>query len=257
MSQVIDERGSLFGRFNLIDLAAIIVVVVLLPMGYVAYRVFRQPSPVIASITPSTMSVDSSRRVRLGGRYFRPYLSAFVTKTNEPYAIPERLAETTRASFLIETPTVVEMQLPIVPPGTYDLYLYDEGREVAHKTAAFTLLPGEKPAGLQPGDPIPDTAIVDAIVKLEVDAEFADLIKVGAADLNRPDGDHPATTPATIRSIARPVADGSDVVLRMADGGRLTAAVASPRTRFTIVFRLGVTLERGVRVYAGGQKIRR
>ena len=65
MSQVIGGRGRLFSRFNVIDAAVLIVILIVVPMTYVAYRTFRQPLPVITSIKPSTLSVDSGRRVRL------------------------------------------------------------------------------------------------------------------------------------------------------------------------------------------------
>jgi len=251
VSQVIDERGSLFGRYNLIDLAAVVMVVVLIPMAYVAYRVFRQPAPVITSITPSTMSVDSARRVRITGQHFRPFLSAFVAKTDDPYAIPGNFPETMRMQFMIETPTAVELVLPSVPPGTYDLYLYDEGRNVAHQASAFTLIPGARPKTPQPGDPVPDTATIDFTARFDVDNEITPLVKQDAVDLNKPDNDHPATTPAKLASVKKLSTGGSDVALRLGDGGRLAAVMSAPRTTIEAVIRLGVTQDHGVWVYAG------
>lgn len=255
MSWVLDERGSVFGRFNLIDLAAVVVVIVLIPMGFVTYRVFRQPRPVIESVAPKTLRADSTRRVRLEGRNFRPFLNAFVAKANEPFSVPMRVPETVQAIFLIETPTVVELQLPNVPPGTYDIYLYDEGREVAHVPSAVTLTAGDRPSAVKIGDPVPDEAVLDIHVRFDVDNDIFPLVKPEAVDLNRPDGERPATTAATLVSFRKSEA-GGDVSLRMADGGRLTASVAVPRSTLDAVVRLGVTENLGVWVYPPGQRIR-
>ena len=255
MSRILDERGKVFGRFNLIDLVAIVVVVVLIPMGFVTYRVFRQPQPVIESVAPNTLRADSPRRVRLQGRHFRPFLNAFVAKTNEPYSVPMRVPETVQAIFLIETPTVVELQLPAVPPGTYDIYLYDEGRQVAHVPSAVTLTAGERPVAATLADPVPDVAVLDIQVRFDVDPGILPLVKNGAVDLNRPDGERPATTAATLLSFKK-IEAGGDVSLRMADGGRLTASVAAPRATLDALVRIGVTQNLGVWVYPVGQRIR-
>ena len=256
MSRLIDERGSLFGRFNMIDVAAVVIVVVVIPMIYVAYRTFRQPSPVITSVTPSTLSVESLRRVRLKGRNFRPFLNAFVAKTNEPYSVPFRVADTVQAAFLIETPTVVELQLPNVAPGTYDIYLYDEGREVAHQTAAITLTAAAKAPVAKSGDPVPDIAVVDINVRFNVDHDILPLVKADAVDLNMPDNGHPATTPARLLSIRRASDAGGDVSFRLADGSRLLASVAATYTPIEATVQLGVSQDHGVWVYADGQRIR-
>ena len=77
---VIDAHGRLFGRFNLVDVVATLFVALLVPMGYVAYRVFRIPPTAIASVTPNAIPPGPGRRLTLTGRNFRPYLVAFVSK---------------------------------------------------------------------------------------------------------------------------------------------------------------------------------
>src|SRR6266511_79477 len=109
VSRVIDQQGRMFQRFNVIDVGAVVVLLVLIPMGFVAYRVFRQPLPVIESIKPSTLRIDSPRRVTVEGRYFRPFFNALVAKTTETYSVPGRLPDKVEATFLIETPTKVEL----------------------------------------------------------------------------------------------------------------------------------------------------
>ena len=50
---IVDERGRLFGRFNLIDAAVVLVVVVLVPLVYAAYLLFRPPAMKILSVNPA------------------------------------------------------------------------------------------------------------------------------------------------------------------------------------------------------------
>jgi hypothetical protein len=129
---IVDERGRLFGRFNLIDASVVAVVVLLLPIGYAAYALFR-PAPIrITSVTPNRVERGHVTHLRLKGEHFRPYLRAEVG----------RLQPT---SFLIETPTAGEIVLPDIDPGTYDIALFDEAEEVARLKDAVTIVVGAPP----------------------------------------------------------------------------------------------------------------
>jgi hypothetical protein len=166
---VLDARGRLFGRFNLVDVVAAVFVVLLVPMGYVAYRVFRIPPTAIATVTPNTIPPGPGRRLTLTGRNFRPYLVAFISKTGEPYSMLNRLPESLQASFLVETPTHVELGLQPVTPGTYDIHVYDESQEVAYMKAAFTVTDVPR-------------ATVDAAVRFIVPPEAVSLLREGDRD---------------------------------------------------------------------------
>jgi hypothetical protein len=242
VTQVIDRRGNLFARFNVIDAAVVVIAIVLVPLGYVAWRVFRQPPPMIKSITPSTISLDSPLRVRMTGEHFVPYLNAFVARSNEPYSVPHRVVDNIQATFLIETPTDVELQLPDLDPGTYDLYLYDEGREVARKAAAITLTPGERRRRVKPGEPLPDEAIAEFVVRFDVDNAIVPVVAAGAIDLNRPDRGERATTAAKILSVKK-------IATRPTAAGASTTAIEA-------VIRAGVTRYHGLWVYPELQRIR-
>ena len=71
---LIDDRGRLFGRINLIDVAAALVILLLIPLGYGAYQLFRTPPPEILSIEPGTLAQGSDLSVTLEGRYLQPFL---------------------------------------------------------------------------------------------------------------------------------------------------------------------------------------
>ena len=47
---VIDERGRVFGRLNLVDAAIVVLVLVLVPAAYGAYVLFKEPAP---KLTPA------------------------------------------------------------------------------------------------------------------------------------------------------------------------------------------------------------
>ena len=184
-----DSRGRLFGVLNLIDAGVVHFVLVLVPIGFVTYRVFRVPDPQIDSVTPATQPPGPDRRIRLTGHDFRPYLRVFVNKTGEPFALVNGNPELTEGRFLTETPTLVEIKLPDLQPATYDLHVFDEGQQVAEKISAFTLSGGP-----------PQT--VDTVVHFVVSRDLVPLVTAGDQDTFVPSG--PALAPsqprATIKS---------------------------------------------------------
>ena len=95
---LIDDRGRLFGRINLIDIAAALVILLLIPFGYGAYQLFRTPPPEILAIEPGTLTQGSDLSVTLEARHLQPFLRAVVG--------------TFEAELLVQTPTRAEIKLP-------------------------------------------------------------------------------------------------------------------------------------------------
>jgi hypothetical protein len=140
---VIDERGRLFGKVNIIDAAVGLVVLLLIPLAYGTYRLFRVPTPTIAALellaspgggttggTPGEhiqipFGATKGLHVRLTGEHLRPSLRAYV-------GVQE-------ASYLFESPTGAEIALPNLAAGSYDVVLYDEVREIFRGRAALTV----------------------------------------------------------------------------------------------------------------------
>ena len=129
---IIDDRGRLFGRFNLIDAAVAGLLIVLLPIAYAAYALFRPPPMRILSVKPAQVVKGREARVQLIGEHLRPYLRAEVGG-----AQPNQL--------LILSPSQGEIVLPDIGPGTYDIMLFDEAEEVARLKNALTILPPPAP----------------------------------------------------------------------------------------------------------------
>ncbi|MCC7418339.1 MAG: DUF4330 family protein [Acidobacteria bacterium] len=175
---LIDARGRLFGRFNLIDAGVAIFILALVPAGLVTYRVFRVPNPEIASVSPDTVPPGGNRRLRLTGRHFRPYLRVTFNRTGEAFALVDGTPESTEGRLLTETPTLVEVQLPELAPGAYDLHLFDEGQQVAEKLHAFTV---------SGGPPMR----IDAVVRFVVSPDLAAMVAPGDEDAYVPPGPPP------------------------------------------------------------------
>jgi hypothetical protein len=208
---LIDDRGRLFGRFNIIDAALVAFVLVLLPIGFTAARLFRPRTPVIDRVEPAEQPVGPARRISLHGKDFRPYLRVFVTPTGKPYSLIERRADGREGAARIEAPEVIEVELPNLVAGSYDLYLYDETKEVARRTAAFALSPAAVPE-----------RTVEARIRFLVSTSLAKLIKTGDVDVSEPAPALPAGTvapAATLKSVrvASPKAPAFE--MKSASGG--------------------------------------
>lgn len=125
---VIDDKGRIFGRLNLIDAFVVVIVLGVIPLVYGAFVLFRVPAPGIASVTPDRIDEGHAVNLRITGTNLRPFLTAYIGNAASP-------------AFLIQSPTTAEVQTPALPAGTYDLVLYDEGQELARKPAAIIVAP--------------------------------------------------------------------------------------------------------------------
>src|SRR2546425_3977541 len=74
---IVDDRGRVAGRVNLIDALAAAVIVLLVPMAYGAYLLFRTPQPKLTGIAPATLYEGPNLRIGIGGRDLRPVLRVF------------------------------------------------------------------------------------------------------------------------------------------------------------------------------------
>jgi hypothetical protein len=246
---ILDSRGRVFGRVNLVDAAALLLLLVLAAAGVATYRVFGMPSPEIVKTDPATLRVDGNRRLRIEGRNLRPYLHAYVTMPGQAPAFVDLPTNPNEAAFLVERPDRAEVQLPELGPGSYDLYLYDEGREVAHRPSAFTVVAADTPP-----PPVPDAAVVDIVVRFDLIDELAAMMKSGDTDMMT--SRSWALKPAVLTSIRRlPNAD-RPIGLQITSAGTLEASLAAPRTRVEGTIRVGVVKAFGGWEYDGRRRIR-
>lgn len=137
---LIDERGRVFGRVNLVDGLFIATLVAILPLAYASVLLFRPSRPVITSVTHAVVNNDDRRIVRgtllsaklkVHGQGFTPMLRASVGNTPV-------------LGFVFEHPNSADVLVGPLPPGAHDLVLYDGVQEVARAAGAVVI---EPPAG--------------------------------------------------------------------------------------------------------------
>ncbi len=130
---IVDERGRLFGRWNLVDLALLVVLLGLIPLGYAAYLLFREQPPRIVSVTPNQMPQSSEFRITIKGENLRPYM---------------RVSAGTQQArdFYFKSTEEAEVPFSTVLPGTYDIVLYDQAQERFRLPNALTITPSGLPA---------------------------------------------------------------------------------------------------------------
>jgi hypothetical protein len=125
---LIDDRGRLFGILNLVDALVGIVLLGLIPLAYGSFLLCRTPMPTITAIEPAQVVIGKTDAVRVTGTDIRPFLNA-------------RIGPLAAKAFLVQSPTEGEIKLPAdLPPGTYDIGLYDEGQELVMKPGALTVV---------------------------------------------------------------------------------------------------------------------
>ncbi len=130
---IVDERGRLFGRVNLVDAVLIVVFLGLVPLAYGGYALFRTPPPRLTSVAPTTMPFESVSRVTIHGENLRPYMRV-------------SFGDRQGRSFLFQSTSTAEVELGEMPPGTYDVVLYDYAQEWSRLPKALTVAPPSLPS---------------------------------------------------------------------------------------------------------------
>ena len=148
---LLDQRGRLFGRLNLVDAGVAALLVGAAAVAFTGFRVFRMPrGPEIAALEPATQPAARGAHLTVRGRDFLPFLRVFVRRSEEAGLVhPDEkpaddytLVNHTQAKWAVESPSLATVQLPDdVAPGTYDLMFYVETRLLTIRGAAFRLSP--------------------------------------------------------------------------------------------------------------------
>ena len=155
-----------------------------------------------------------------------------------------------QATVLLETDERIELTIPPAPPGTYDLYLYDEGREVARRLAAFSIVPrGEQATGLPVAEvpPVP----VEITVRFRIDPAIVHLVKAGDVGLS---DSASSGRPPMLESL-RTEAPAGDLPLQFA-GARLAVSASTRDVVAEGVVRLGALRRNGLWQTAAAPRIR-
>lgn len=197
MNAVIDREGRVFGRVNLFDAALIVFAVVLIPIAYAAFLLFRTPAPRVTSVEPAQVTfiedraaggTELSGKLKVRGTGLRPILRAVIG--GQP-----------AIAFIFESPSSADVLFGNLPVGTHDLVLYDGVQEVARVSKAVTIPPKVKPASAR-------VRVVGNLIDL--DEAAARSLQVGAKY-------PPSGSPdAEIVALGDPIPDGREI--RLLDG---------------------------------------
>jgi hypothetical protein len=125
---MIDDRGRVGGRVNLLDAIAAFLVLVLIPVAFGAYLLFRTPQAVLTAVVPARLYQGSNLRVEVQGENLRPFMRV-------------RFDTLQGRSFMIGGTRGAMVDLPELDPGVYDVVLYDYMQEVSRLPKALTILP--------------------------------------------------------------------------------------------------------------------
>ena len=168
---IVDQQGRLFGRFNVVDVVVAVFVLGLIPLLYGAAVLFRVPPPTLSAIEPASMQAGPGGRVTIKGENLRPYMRV-------------SFGTTQGINFLFKSITEAEVDLNQMPPGVYDVVLYDVAQEQSRLPNGFTILPA-----------LPPTRVTLVGVFGNLDAARAKLLKVGEV----------VAGVGTIRAIGEPI----------------------------------------------------
>jgi len=162
---IVDDHGRVFGRINLVDAAVAGLVLLLIPLAYGTYLLFRPSVPRIDSVSPSIVSKEESR-IAAGGRLMAKFK---VSGTGFTPLLRARIGEVEALGFVFENPNSADVLVGPVPPGSHDLVLMDGVQEVARAVAAISVQPEQ-------------TSSVRAVGWFtSLDAETAKTLRVGLA----------------------------------------------------------------------------
>lgn len=132
---IIDDRGRLFGRLNIVDATIVAFAVVLVPLAYGTYLLFRPAQPRIDSVAPSDITVAERRigngsaltaKFKIRGSGLTPLLRA-------------KIGSADALGLVFESPNSADVLVGPVPPGKHDLILVDGVQEVARANGAIEI----------------------------------------------------------------------------------------------------------------------
>ena len=155
---IVDAQGRLFGRLNLLDAVLLALLAGLLPLGLAAYSLFRDHPPRILSVTPTEVPQTEELSVSVTGQNLRPYMRVSA-------------GDRQGLDFVFKSTTEAVVPFLNLPPGEYDIILYDHAQERSRLPKALIVGPG----------PLPTTQMIAVGAFGNLDGEKARKITSGLA----------------------------------------------------------------------------
>lgn len=159
---IVDRDGRVFGRVNLFDAAVIVFALLLIPIAYAAFLLFRTPTPRITSVEPAPITFIEDRAA--GGSDLRGKLKVHGTDLRP--VLRAMLGPHPAIAYIFESPTSADVLYGNLEPGTYDLVLYDGVQQLARAPNAITI-------AAPPPPPSARVKVVGRLVDLDENAARA------------------------------------------------------------------------------------
>ena len=174
---LVDNHGRLFGRWNVVDALMGVVLLGLIPLLYAGWALFKPQRASLISIEPARIQSTDTVDVTIHGANMRPYMRV-------------SFGSHQGRSFLFEDQSRAMVRAPELPPGVYDIILYDTAQERARLTNAFEVIAA--PAARTQLDVIGSfTAIAEPLAaQLQPDLELAGFGRIVAVGKPRPSVTH-------------------------------------------------------------------
>lgn len=132
---VIDSRGRVFGKWNVVDALVVAFAIVLLPLAYGTYLLFKPAQPTIDSVAPSDITA-AERRIGNGSALTAKFK---VRGSGLTPLLRARIGNSDALGFVFESPNSADVLVGPVPPGKHDLILVDGIQEVARANGAIDI----------------------------------------------------------------------------------------------------------------------
>jgi hypothetical protein len=133
---VMDSRGRLLGRINVVDLAALILLLAILPLAYGASLLF-QPAQARITEVGQVDITNAERRIVAGGSLLSAKLKIKGTGFNP--MLRAYIDESPALAFVYENPNSADVLVGPLPPGAHDLILMDGVQEIARAAKAVKI----------------------------------------------------------------------------------------------------------------------
>lgn len=129
---VVDQHGRVLGRWNVLDVALGLVLLFLIPLLYGGYLLFRPQPATLTAIEPSRLHAGTDVDATVRGTNLRPYMRV---------SFNERQGR----SFMFVDATQAVVTVTDLPPGVYDVILYDQAQERARLPRALEVIAVPRP----------------------------------------------------------------------------------------------------------------
>jgi len=240
---IVDERGRLGGKVNLIDAVVAFLILILIPVAFGAYLLFRTPQPRLTAINPAKVNQGPNLRIEVQGENLRPFMRV---SFNDQQA----------KSFEIQSTRGAMVDLPDIPAGTYDIVLYDHMQEVSRLPKAMTILPlapvatvqvgvagsfkglsADRVKGLKAGDKLASGGSVAEVVSVGTPVPSAVTLRAGGETLRVPIKDQ-MDLPAVLK-VTCFLVSAADGALKCAVPGPVQQADVAPGSTLSLASKTG------------------